>query len=370
MMGREKLLKLGPYAAWLQRRWGLRTARAAGSLRLAFAADYRRHKAPLPEVLLAHHRGWSVDDWRMCCGGMTPEKARRALSTAEYRRMHPLNGAYSAWVDDKLTLKYLCGGAGLSDLMPDYYFQVLNGRALPLPDCPDEFRGEGGLAALLHEKGALALKQVRGSLGEGFYKLESSGGGALANGAPVPEPDAFVAGLEGYIVTEYLRPHPDTRLFSPGTPNTVRYLVGNEAGEPVFLRSYVRFGTRASGFVENYNNGGVLCFVDEGGRYERGNVIDASTGLNRRIDRHPDTGVPLEGRVPLWDGMAKAAARFCRAFPQLVYLGFDFVAAEGGAVKMLEINSLTSLDGFQLDCPAFDLPNGWWFRKMFGRDDD
>lgn len=365
MAKREKLLKLGPYAAWLQRRWDLKAARAAGSLRLAFLADWRQRKAPLLDILRIHHRGWCVDDWRMCCGGMDPEKAKRALSTIDYRRMHPLNGAYSAWIDDKLVLKYLCGGAGLSDLMPDYFFQVIGGRAMPLPDCPAAFRRQGGVAALLSDRGTLALKQVRGSLGEGFYKLEASAAGPLANGEPVPggDVDAFVSGFEGYIATEYLRPHPDMRAFSPGTANTVRYLVGNDGGEPVFLKAFVRFGTERSGFVENYNSGGVMCFVDEAGFYEGGNQVDAETGLNRVLATHPDTGASLAGRVPLWDGMADAASRFCRAFPQLRYLGFDFVATEGRGVRMLEINSLSSLDAIQLDCSVFDAPNGWWFEK-------
>lgn len=277
--------------------------------------------------------------------------------------MHPLNGAYSAWVDDKLVLKYLCSSEGLRDLMPDYYFQVLDGRVLPLPDCPGAFRGRGGVAGLLADRGCLAANQVRGSLGEGFYRLDWAGGEALANGRPVADVDGFVSGLDGYIVTEYLRPHPDTRRFCGGTANTVRYLVANEAGEPLFLKSFVRFGTSRSGFVENYNSGGVMCFADEAGRYAGGNQLDPATGLNRAVGRHPDTGAALEGRIPLWDGMADAAARFCRAFPQLRYLGFDFVATEGRGVKMLEINSLSSLDAIQLDCSVFDTPNGWWFRE-------
>lgn len=361
---REKLLKLGPYAAWLQRRWGLASARAAGSLRIAFLDDYRRRKAPLRQILLAHHRGWSVDDWRMCCGGMTPEKAKGALSTVDYRRMHPLNGAYSSWVDDKLVLKYLCGGAGLADLMPDYYFQVIGGRAAPLPDCPEGFRS-AGVVPLLLDRGALAIKKVRGSLGEGFYKAEASRGKVLIDGKPVPLDDfeEFVAGLEGYIVTEYLRPHPAMRVFSANTPNTVRYLVANEGGEPVFLKAFIRFGTKASGFVENYNSGGVLCFADEGGRFYEGNVMDLASRGNRVVARHPDTGEELSGVVPLWGEMVAAAAGFCRAFPQLSYLGFDFVATEGRGVRMLEINSLSSLDAIQLDHSVFDCQNGWWFER-------
>lgn len=46
-------MKLGPYSAYLQRRWGLASARAAGSLRNAFAGDYKAKKAPLLEIVRA-----------------------------------------------------------------------------------------------------------------------------------------------------------------------------------------------------------------------------------------------------------------------------------------------------------------------------
>lgn len=173
--------------------------------------------------------------------------------------MHPFNGAYSSWIDDKLTLMYLCQSADLKTLMPDHYYQMSSGAALPLPDCPVDLRKTGPevVLACLERFGQLALKQVRGSLGEGFYKAEMSGEIVLFNGGCSKEEFlAFVRELDGYIVMEYLRPHPDMVRFSAKTPNTVRYLVADVQGEPLFLRSFIRFGTSGSGFVENYNAGG------------------------------------------------------------------------------------------------------------------
>lgn len=263
-MKKEKLLRLGPYGIWLQYRWNLKTARSAGSLRNVFASDWKKGKARPAEILRAHHFGWGVDDWRMCGGGLTPETCGGYLSTVEYRRLHPLNGTYSSWVDDKLTLKYLCGGS-LSNLMPEYYFQILDGSVLALPDCPGGLSGSGvcGVSELLRDRDTLAFKLVRGSLGEGFYKAKNVGEAVMVNGRSMSwvEFEAWVLTLEGYIVTEYLRPHPDMHAFSSSTANAVRYLVANEKGSPRFLHSFVRFGTSASGFVENYNAGGgaVLC---------------------------------------------------------------------------------------------------------------
>lgn len=45
----------------------------------------------------------------------------------------------------------------------------------------------------------------------------------------------------------------------------------------------------------------------------------------------------------------------------------DSMATEGQGAKMLEINSLSSLDAIQLDCSLYDTPNGWWFREKLGK---
>ena len=43
------------------------------------------------------------------------------------------------------------------------------------------------------------------------------------------------------------------------------------------------------------------------------------------------------------------------------YLGFDFVVTDTGGVKLIEINSLTSLDTMQADCSILETENGKWF---------
>lgn len=360
----EKLLKLGPYAVFLQRRWRLISARAAGSLRAVFRSDYGKG-LPFAKVLGIHSKGWSVEDWNAL--NVASRKGEGLLSTVDYRRMHPLNGTYSSWIDDKLILKYLCYAEDLKGLMPEYYFQIEGGVVLSLPDCPDEHRDEGveGVLSLLEEKGVLALKQIKGSLGEGFYKAELAGGGFRLNGDDVSREElrGVLSSLEGYIGMEYLYPHESMRVFSTESPNTIRYLVGRVDGEPKFLKSFIRFGTVRSGFVENYNSGGVLCYIDKNGYYDGGNLLDLETGENAVVKTHPDTGEPLSGRVPLWDELVSNAEAFCRHFPQLTYLGFDFVVASNNEVKMLEINSLTSLDSIQLDSSVLQGEPGSFFKE-------
>lgn len=365
----ESLFRLKPYAFWLAQRWKLPCARSAGSLSIPFRNDWRERKASVFETLHCHSRGWAIEDWR---SAKVDDKTESSyLNTVDYRRMHPLNGEYSSWIDDKLTLMYLCLAKGLNGLMPQYYYQVERGRILPLPDCPADLRKMGGtgIFELLNRAGTLAIKKIKGSLGSGFYRAEFSDGEVVLNDVRMSV-EGFVEkveSLDGYIITEYLRPHEEMRRFSGDVPNTIRYLVGVIDGTPRFLKSFIRLGTKESGFVENYNSGGVLCYISEDGYFKQGNVIDKRTGRNSVIDRHPDTGEPLRGRIPLWDEVVGSAQRFCAHFPQLTYLGFDFVVTDRQQVKMLEINSLTSLDAIQLDGSILDTPNGDFFKERLIR---
>lgn len=94
--------------------------------------------------------------------------------------------------------------------------------------------------------------------------------------------------------------------------------------------------------------------MDEKGRFVQGHCIDMKTGKDTVILYHPDNGRRLQGSIPLWDEILKAVSLFAAHFPQLDYLGFDFVVTEDGKVKIIEVNSLNSLDGIQLERGVFE----------------
>lgn len=133
------------------------------------------------------------------------------------------------------------------------------------------------------------------------------------------------------------------------------------------IKSYIRFGTKASGFVENYGAGGVLCFISEDGHFEEGNLLDMKEGKNRVLEEHPDTQVELVGEVPYWAEVQKAADLFGETLPQMSYLGIDFVVTDKNEVKVLEINSLTSLDTMQMKGSILKEAQGEFFRRRMKR---
>lgn len=328
--------------------------------------DYKKYG--FFQSLKPHKYGFSVANWNIF--ELTPQSCSDYLSDAQYVKMHPLNGIFSKWIDDKLTLKYLLAGTELNRYMPEYYFQIDGkGALLTLPDFPQRNgkSGFGAVADYLKGKKELAVKKIAGSIGAGFYKAEYDGTHFLLNGEAFDE-EGFLRKLEtlrNYLIIEYLHPHPELAEYCPATVNSIRFLAGRMENELKMLKGFIRFGTKKSGFVENYNAGGVLCYLDGDGKFTEGNVLEGKK--NQKIRTHPDSGKELSGQIPEWDQIREIVGKFSQYFPQLSYLGFDFVITSEGKVKMLEINSLTSLDSLQLDGSILLGPSGDFFRERIGK---
>ncbi len=345
------------YIKNLRKKWKL-TETSANMLASSFLVDYKNHKFSFSYIHKVHKYGYSIDDWRFC--GLTKDNYQKFLSTAQYYGMHPLNGRHSKWIDDKLTLKYLCQGTVMQEYMPKYYYQINErGEIIPLMDCKEGDSTVESILNTLKEKGTLAIKLIAGSIGEGFIKAEVINGEYFLNGKLFSEIDAIqkIASLKNYLITEYLRPHQDLAKFCSNTCNAIRYLIGRMPnGSIKLLKAFIRFGTINSKFVENYNAGGVLCYIDENGEFNGGNIADLETRLNIKISEHPDTKEKLIGKIPLWDKIVDSAKLLSQTFPQMSYLGIDYVITDAGQVKIIEINSLSSLDALQLDGSIFESP--------------
>lgn len=353
------------YTNYLKIRWKMKRD-GARLLSEEFLQDYKNHIGSFFSVMKIHNKGFSWEDWNINNFGR--KKYDKYLKTTEYYAMHPLNGQYSHWIDDKLTLKYLCAGTSLDKYMPKYYFQIDSfGNVLGLSDYQEKGKlSIDELITFLENTGELAFKRIAGSLGEGFCKGVYVGGTYMLNDKVLTREELKLElqKLRDYLITEYLHPHKDMVPFCSDTVNTIRYLVGKKSnGEISLIKSFIRFGTIKSGFVENYNAGGVLCYINDNGVFEKGNLYDFELMKNIIITHHPDTGTELKGIIPLWNEVQKASIDFCEQFPQLNYLGIDFVVTSKNEVKILEINSLTSLDSLQLAGSILDSKNGSFYKE-------
>lgn len=328
--------------------------------------DYYRYFPRLFYVLSVHSKGFVVSDWEIL--NLNKTNFHGYLTTKQYNKIHPINGYYSKIIDDKMNIKYVLFGTILSDIMPDYYYiidEYSNIRPLMDAESERDVVSIEDIITLLREKKQLALKMVTGSIGKGFYKLQYIDEKIYANGQNMKtkEFEEFIKSLSNYVVCEYLNTHPYLAEFWPQTANTMRYLFGQVNGEWRMISSFIRFGSKKSGFVENYNRGGILCYIDEYGHFNGGYELEREGKRmhSKVIEYHPDTGKRLEGVIPCWNEVQKAAEGIGRLLPQTRYLGFDFVITDQNKVKLLEINSLTSLDCIQIDDSILNKKNGKWF---------
>ncbi|MCH5229171.1 MAG: hypothetical protein J1F12_04150 [Muribaculaceae bacterium] len=364
------------YHYYIQHRHKIKSRRGSWMLSHLYLKDYRNN--PVKKyftIAKVHEKGWSYADWEIM--DIAHKNKIDYLNTRDYCFLHPLNGEYSHWIDDKLTLKYLLEGTSFRENMPEYYMQILpNGEIVPLSDFSGEKRDikVDELIALLKEKRSLALKKMRGALGEGFVKLsfEKEKNIIRWNDKEISEEDlnSRLKGLRNYLVMEFLTPHAEIARFCDSSLGSLRFLIGKGAdGIWREITSFLRVGVKESGPVENYMQGGVVLYLEDG-KFHRGHVIDDKTHKDKIIYSHPDNNLPLKGEVPLYDTIKKISYGIAHNFPQLKYLGFDFAITSDNKVKITEINSLNSLT-FQIDQPVFKTPGGKFFREelaKYGKD--
>jgi hypothetical protein len=309
----------------------------------------------LKQKLWALRRGFFSDKIELY--GLNDQNYSDYLSDLDYYKMFPINGFYGRWIDDKLTMRLIL--QPFAQYLPEYYFQIGNGEILRLPDCPEGYGQEiQDVLALLMEKRCLAAKLFAGSVGVGFVKLDYENQGYSINDQPASEQEVqrvlepwVNMGGGGYLITEYLHAHPALSRIWSKSANTVRVMAIRQRGQPPRLvGSYIRFGTSATGGVDNTGAGGLTCSVDiENGKFSGGKIFNV--GKWDHYNDHPDSNVPVAGEVPFWTQITQILIEISNYIPQVIYLGYDVVIIPGG-FKIIEINSHQALRSIQAQIPV------------------
>lgn len=275
--------------------------------------------------------------------GINKDNYKDFISDYDYRYLRHINNKYRVWLEDKITVKYIC--SDYNQFFPEYYYHisVRNGekRVIPLmdcpPDCSDKFED---IFKLVKKVGVLACKPQRGSQGEGFYKFSYHDGKYYLNHkeASVEEITEILNNEESqYLITEYIQMHSTLKKIYDGSVNTLRIIVFKKDGKtPVIGNAYMRFGSSKTGAVDNMGAGGMFVQVDiDTGRFHNGKIITENSIVP--CSNHPDTGALIEGYLPNWDIVKQGVIDLSYAMPQLEYLGFDVAISEDG-MKLPEIN--------------------------------
>jgi len=274
------------------------------------------------------------------------------VSDFRYLRSHPLNGTFSRWIDDKLTLRMVL--APFNRRLPKHYFLYDKGRVHKLMDCPTHIAAStDGVVGALKEFGSLAVKPVAGTHGIGFTKLSYVEERYCIDESFVKEKDVhrWLNSLTGSLVlTEYIVCHAALRRIYPKTPNAIRLcVIVHDGCEPEIAGAFIRFGTSETGLVDNASAGGIYCGIElSGGRLF--NPLMYRDDCAVRVQKHPDTNRPIEGEVPHWLNIREEVPEIARYLRPLRYMGIDLVATDDG-FKVLEINSHQDLWAIQTFYP-------------------
>jgi hypothetical protein len=313
-----------------------------------FVDIFKNNKITLSQKLWAQKRGFLSN--KITFYGLTNENYVNYLPDFDYFWLHPIDGAYSHWIDDKLTIRYIL--QPFAAYLPGYYFHIYHGEILRLMDCPGGYgQTIQGIINLLREKRLLAAKFGSGTLGKGFYKLAYDSHNYFINNQLSTELELQeLIGRwlkligEPYIITEFIQAHRDLRKIWDGSPNSLRIMVIRERDKlPEIVFCFIRFGVKNTGVIEDPY--GVRCRVDlHTGSFSGGEIHTDFKMLESKF--HPDSKVLVEGVVPHWNLVKEKILEISDTISQVKYLGYDVIITDDG-FKIIEINSHQGLELIQ-----------------------
>ena len=184
--------------------------------------------------------------------GVTPDNYQRYISDFEFYRASNYknynNSSSSAWFNNKLNTYYLL--QPFVEYMPKHYYYASKGIMYPLGADTKRNVFAEEIVELIKAKQEIAAKKCVGGHGEGFYKLEFQDGKFVSNSRVVSEEEMkqIIAKLDGYIITDFVRPAKWIREMAGEDSFCVLRVmtIYNEEG-PHFERLMARLGSKKAG---------------------------------------------------------------------------------------------------------------------------
>lgn len=291
--------------------------------------------------------------------GLTDANASDFMPDAHYYKLKAhLNSPLGNWYDNKLTTRHLL--RAFDDCLEDFHLFLSNGRIMKLMDCPSELAPTAeSIAQWVSDRGPLAAKAIKGSLGEGFIRLGHAEGRFTMNLTAMDRAEFVrrVGALNGYAIVGYLQCHEMLRRIHDRSANALRLMTAfdYDLGKAVLVGAHMRFGTDRSGYLEHVIHGGILAGVDilDGSMHRPLAFVD---GHYVSIERHPDTGVLIEGRLPHWERTVSRTLAIADYMPMTPHMVFDIIITDDG-FRVLEVNSHSDISNMQIYYPYLRNPS-------------
>ena len=320
-----------------------------------FCDDFFRYgKTSFLQKKWAYKRGFTSE--KINRYQLNEENVNNFMPDAEYYKLQShVNSPLGNWFDIKITTRYLL--RKFDAYTEDYYLYIKKKQIIKLMDCPPELQTNfNSIVNWIREKGSLAAKSIKGSLGIGFYKLSYRDNKFHANQLSFNETQfiSFLSGLNNYVLVGYLQSHENLRKIHNQSANALRIMTAYDYDtEKAYLTgSFIRFGTDKSGHIEHLIYGGILCGVDinDGQMYR---PLKYEDGLLCDITEHPNTKEPLKGKISGWDLICGKVIEISEYLSVTPHLTYDIIVTDDG-FRILEINSHSDLSNMQVYYPFFN----------------
>lgn len=318
----------------------------SGQMPGMFYSDLKNKRTTVAQKIWAWRNGFFSD--KILEYGLSNDNKLNFFPDFKYYRLHPMNGKFSKWIDDKLTTKFILDGKEDS-FMPEYYFVVSNKEFTPICEGKVmQLKGFECFLKLLKEKNELVVKKLAGTGGDDFYKIGFKHDVYYINNREESEEsvDKLFSSLKMSIVTEYLHAHSALKEIYPHAPNALRVMVIKNEGKFNIVASFIRIGSSKTGVVDNATAGGIVGGID----LETGKIYAPKMHNNDKelvsLKHHPDTQADMEVTIPDWQSVKEMVLEASEKMAMLCYLGYDVVVTPVGP-KIIEVNSHQAIKNIQ-----------------------
>jgi hypothetical protein len=303
------------------------------------------------------------------------DERSRHRYVSEYQRelTRPLNGRWKNALDNKLYFHRLL--EPFDAHRPAVYAHLKRSRFIPVDESSETTRptvNEVGARVRdqLDADGRLVLKPTYGTTGSRILICSRTEDGYQINeeGKTGAEFEEVIAGLDEYLVCEFVEQASYAAGLYPGSTNTIRPLTmwDPETDEPFVTFAMQRIGTQRSAPVDNWSKGGLTAEVDlASGELSRAVRSPHSDNLDWH-ETHPETGAQIAGvEIPGWPAIRDGIVDIAANYPQIPYIGWDIVVTGEGEFTIIEANSCTDVDSLQVHHPLLDDPRARRFYEHY-----
>lgn len=143
------------------------------------------------------------------------------------------------------------------------------------------------------------------------------------------------------LVEECIISAKEIAKFNPKSLNTIRVVTIKKNGKVNIMFTGLKLGNGKE--VDNFNNHGLLTFVDSDGVIRR-KAVDK---YGKTYDTHPLTGEKIQGfKIPRFEDAKKIAIDCATKIEGINYIGFDIAITDSG-VLIIEANPYPGYDLYQ-----------------------